>query len=62
MTNEIKINWFDDGCAEIICICGEEMMVGSFDVDDNICDNCGRKYVLIQDVKLMDELKAPNRK
>jgi len=60
---KIKINWFDNGCAEIKCICGAIMEISDNidEFDDNKCDICSRQYTLIQDVKLMDDLKSPKR-
>jgi hypothetical protein len=39
------INWMDDGVCEVKCTCGETLTIGE---ESKICDNCGRKYDLIQ--------------
>lgn len=51
--NQYRVVWVDDGVGEINCTCGsKEIMI--HEEDYKICDDCGRRYKLVQYV-LMEE-------
>lgn len=59
MEEDIVVHWFDDGLAEIECLCGknDELSIDNEAVDKsrNTCSYCGRKYRLIQYVELVQD-------
>ncbi len=45
------IVWIADECAEVSCACGRRVIIDIYPESENKCEDCGRKYKLVQYVE-----------
>lgn len=45
----MKVHWFDDEIASLICECGQEVMASLY---GTTCEKCGRRYTVVEMVHI----------